>query len=58
MDWTVRLEVTEIADEVIDGEKLRIARVIFTDTNPMPGGSAQMGECWYSPVKKKIVRCQ
>ncbi len=58
MDWTVQVEVIEITDEVIDGEKLRIARLKFTDNNPMPGGESQMGECWYSPVKKKIVRCR
>ena len=50
MDWTVQVEVTEITDEVIDGSKLRIARLKFTDNNPMPGGSSQMGECWYSPA--------
>jgi len=56
--WTVKVEVTEITDEVINRERLRIARLKFTDNSPMSGGSSQMGECWYSPVKKNIVRCQ
>jgi len=57
-DWTVKVEVTGITDEVINRERLRIARLKFSDSQPMPGGSSRMGECLYSPVKKKIVRCQ
>ena len=56
--WTIRVEVTEINYEVIDGARRQIARLKFSDSRPMPGGSSRMGECLYSPVKKKIVRCQ
>jgi len=56
--WTIRVEVTEINFEVIDGARNQIAKLKFTDSRPMTGGSSRMGECWYSSVKKKIVRCQ
>ncbi len=56
--WTIRVEVTAINYEVIDGARRQIARLKFTDSHPMAGGSSRMGECWYSPARKKIVRCQ